>query len=180
MAEQKIANETLEGVRIGWRNFQGQKGDFNAEGDRNFVVWLDKEQADDLAAKGWTVKELPPREEGDDSRYFLKVKVRYGKGRPPRVVLISSRGRTSLTENELILLDWADIANVDMIIRAFNWDYRGRTGVTAYLNSIYVTIQEDELELKYSDVPELEGAQKALTSGSTPVEEFEDLGEYED
>jgi hypothetical protein len=50
------------------------------------------------------------------------------------------------------MLDWADITNVDMIIRPFSWEVQGKTGIKAYLKSIFVTIQEDALEIKYSEI----------------------------
>lgn len=174
----RMENETLEDVKIMWRNFEGREGKFNAKGDRNFVIFLDPEKAAELHAKGWTVKELAAREEGDEPQATLKVKVKYSeRARPPRVVMVTSRGRTNLTEDMLVVLDWADFAKVDVMIRPFTWEVGGKTGVSAYLQSIYVTIREDELELKYADVPELESGQAALTSGATPGDEFEDLGE---
>lgn len=182
---------TLEGVEIRFRNFEGKEAKFNPAGKRNFVVWLDPATAEDLVNAGWPVKHLQAREEDEAPQAILKVNVKYSeKGRPPQVVLISRKAgelvRTTLTEDMLTLLDWVDIANVDMIIRPYNYDFNGREGTTAYLNSIYVTIRQDELEQKYSDVPELEtgrgvsSAQLAITDGGTTVDNtYEDLGEYE-
>jgi hypothetical protein len=67
-------------------------------------------------------------------------------------VLITSRGRTNLDENAVEMLDWADILNVDLMVRPYEWNVNGKTGIKAYLQSIYVTIQEDELERKYSEL----------------------------
>ena len=68
------------------------------------------------------------------------------------MVLITSRGKTNLGEADISLLDWAEITNVDLIINPYIGP--GRETPTAYLDSLYVTIQEDELELKYLDVPD--------------------------
>ena len=49
-------------------------------------------------------------------------------------------------------LDWVDILNVDLIVRPYEWTVNGKSGVKAYLQSIYVTIEEDPLEIKYSEM----------------------------
>jgi hypothetical protein len=145
----------MENVRIIFRNFTGKEGPYNREGDRDFSVLLTPELADQLLRDGWNVKTTREREldEGEitGGDPILPVKVSY-KGRPPTVVMVSSRGRTNLGESEIDMLDYADIQNVDLIVRPFDWSVNGKTGRKAYLKSIYVTINEDELDLKYADV----------------------------
>lgn len=154
MAQGRLQPVVLEGRRILFRNFEGKEGRFNAEGNRNFNVVLEPEEAEAMLKDGWNVKYLQPREEGDEPLPRLEVTIKYGKGRPPRVVLITAKGKTALDEDMIKLLDWADIENVDMIVRPYEWTVNGKEGVKAYLNSIYVTIREDELERKYMDVPD--------------------------
>lgn len=143
----------LENCRIIFRNFSGEEGRFNNKGDRNFNVLLDDETAEAMTGDGWNVKWLQPREEGDQPQARLEVAVKFGKV-PPRVILITSRGKTPLDESMVNILDWAEIETVDMIVRPYEWEVNGKTGVKAYLKSIYVTIREDELEKKYIDVPD--------------------------
>jgi hypothetical protein len=144
----------MEDVRIIFRNFAGKEGMYNREGDRNFAVLLDEDVAQAMAADGWNVKWLKPREEGDEEQAYLQVSVNF-RGRPPRIVMITSRGRTTLGENEVELLDWADIRQTDLIIRPYEWAVNGKTGIKAYLQSIFVTIEEDALELKYGDIEDV-------------------------
>jgi len=142
-------NVVMENVRIIFRNFSGKEGQYNREGDRNFAVLLDDKTAEQMAKDGWNVKVLKAREEGDEDQPYLTVAVNF-KGRPPRVVMVTSRGRTNLGEDEVSVLDFADIKNVDLIVGPYEWVVNGKTGVKAYLQSIYVTIEEDALELKYA------------------------------
>lgn len=148
-----LDNLTLEGVRITMRNFGGRKMQYNDEGHRNFLVLLTEEMADRLKRDGWNVKYFKVREEEEIPQAFLKVNVNYDARKPPRVVMITSRNKTTLDEAGVSVLDVVDIINVDMIIRPYERkDNIGGNNISAYLQSIYVTIVEDELELKYADV----------------------------
>jgi hypothetical protein len=143
----------MEGVRIIFRNFAGKEGQYNREGDRNFAVLIDDTVAAAMTEDEWNVKWLRPRseEEGDTPQAYLPISVNF-KGRPPRIVLITSRGRTNLDESQVETLDWVDILNVDLIVRPYAWTVNGKSGVKAYLQSIYVTIEEDPLEIKYGEL----------------------------
>jgi hypothetical protein len=144
----------MEGVRLVFRNFTGKEGQYNREGDRNFGVILPEDTAEAMAADGWNVKWLQPRDddEGEEQTPWLPVKIGYGRGRPPKIMLVTERGRTALDENTIDTLDWADITNVDLIVRPYNYDVGGRTGIAAYVQSMYVTIEEDALERKYAEM----------------------------
>lgn len=147
-------NVVMEEVRIIFRNFSGKESEFNREGDRNFAVLLDDTIANAMQEDGWNIKWLKPREdadEGETDQAYLQVSVNFKKGRPPRIVLVTSRGRTNLSEEEVEMLDWVDIQNVDLIVRPYHWNVNDKTGIKAYLQSLYVTIEEDELERKYAD-----------------------------
>lgn len=142
----------MESVRIIFRNFSGKEGQYNREGDRNFAVLLDDKVATAMAEDGWNVKWLKPREDDEDEtpQAYLPVSVNF-RGRPPRIVLVTSRGRTNLDESTVETLDWVDIINVDLIVRPYEWTVNGKSGIKAYLQSLFITIEEDPLEVKYSE-----------------------------
>jgi hypothetical protein len=145
---------TLEAVRLIFRNFAGKEGKYNREGDRNFSVLLDDDIAGKMAEDGWNIKMLASREEGEPPQPYITVSVGF-KNRPPRIVMITSKGRTSLSEDECEVLDWVDIKTVDLVLRPYSWAVGDKVGVKAYLKTIFVHIHEDPLELKYADLDEL-------------------------
>lgn len=147
----------FEGARIIWRNFEGRPGPYNLAGERSFHIVLSPEDADKLSKDGWNVKIRDPKEEGDDPIVHIPVEVGFGY-KPPTIVLMTSRTRTHLYEHTCGVLDFADIINVDVIIRGFAWDVNGKKGIKAYLQTIFVLVREDALEAKYAiyDVGEVQ------------------------
>lgn len=156
MAEDKRVtdNINISDARIGFRNFSGKEGQYNPAGNRNFVVFLDDiKVAKDLEAEGWNIRWLKPREPDEEEQPILPVKVAFG-AYPPKIVLVSEKGLTPIGEDDISILDWADIKNVDLTIRPYNYNVQGKTGVKAYLKVMYVTIQEDRWESKYTNPPD--------------------------
>lgn len=150
----------MRGARIFYRNFQGREGKYNAEGDRNFCLELDQETADQLARDGWPVKKQDPREEGDENQPYIEVRVKYGRVHRPTIYLVTTRGgvrhrRTLLNEDMVDLLDSVEIANVDLIVRPYEWAVGGKTGIKPYLKSLYLTVVEDELEAEYAELDDV-------------------------
>ena len=144
----------IDNARIIYRNFAGAPSKFNREGDRNFAVVIDDQDiAEALTEKGWNVKIKPPREEGDEPFMFLPVKVKFND-RGPKVYLQNSlggRNRVTLDEDTVGILDNVDIINVDLDIRPYDWDVQGKTGRTAYLQSICVTQEVDRFLDRYAE-----------------------------
>ena len=145
----------VDDARILWPNFAGAATKFKEEGHRSFNVVLDKATADKMAIDGWNVKCKLPDEEDAEEFCFIEVVVKYRnrkgeKTRPPKIVMITGNNRTMLTEDTVEMLDWADIKKIDLIARAYEWAIGGKTGLSAYLQTMYVTVNEDELDAKYA------------------------------
>ncbi len=147
-------NVMMEGVRIIFRNFEGKEDLYNREGSKNFSVILDDDVAHQMAEDGWNIKWLKAREDGEAPQAYIQVSLRFDVF-PPRIVLITSRGRTQLDEETVEMLDWADIQNVDLIIRPYNWSVGEKGGLKAYVKTMFVTIHEDPLEQKYAELDEI-------------------------
>lgn len=142
---------TIEDARIVYKNFAGAKSQFNAAGKREFSVILDEVTAEGMLADGYNVKRMKAREEGDPETPFITIEVSY-KVRPPRVFMKSSTARTPLTEATVEMLDWADIASVDVVITPYDWELNGKTGRKAYLKTLWAMIEEDDLDRKHGGV----------------------------
>jgi hypothetical protein len=150
-----MANERMEfmveDAQIIYRNFAGREGPMNRAGSRNFCVILDPETAEKMAADDWNVRTRDPREEGDEPFFYIPIEVSF-KNKPPKVVMITSNARTTLDDDSIEVLDYADIKTADLIAQSYAWTVNGKTGIKAYLKTMFVTINEDELERKYADL----------------------------
>lgn len=144
----------LESVRIGFRNFEGREGKYNKAGERSFAVFLeDHKLAESLAAEGWNVKFPKDREERVDPDEpvrdpYIQVSVGF-EYYPPNIFIISNGHPTKLGEDEVAMLDWAEIENVDLVIRPYEWSVNRNSGIKAYLKSGYFTIVTDKFAAKY-------------------------------
>ena len=152
MIDKKVTDYiTIENAKIGFRNFSGRGDMYNAEGQRNFCVFLDEESAAALSADGWNVKWPKNRSEDDSRLPHLQVSIKFNPYPPNIVMITQSNGKVKLDESSIGLLDDADIETVDLRIRPYNWQLQdGRTGVKAYVKDMYVVIQEDPFAYKYA------------------------------
>ena len=141
----------IDEARIIYRNFSGAPSKFNRERDRNFAVVInDEEIKDALIEEGWNVKIKAPREEGDEPFMYLPVKIKFNE-RGPKVYLKSGKATNRLDEESVDCLDHVDIVSVDMDIRPYDWEVQGKTGRTAYLQSIWVTQEVDRFADRFAE-----------------------------
>lgn len=141
----------IDDCRIIYRNFEGRGDKFNREGDRNFAVIIpDEEMADALIKEGWNVKIKPPRDEDDSPFMYLPVKIKFND-RGPNAYIQTGDRLLKLEEDTINCLDRVDISSVDLDIRPYDWDVNGKTGRTAYLQSIKVVQEIDRFAAAYEE-----------------------------
>ncbi len=138
-----------------FRNFEGRETEYNRKGDRNFVIFLDNALAQQLEADGAPVSWKPDRYNEGEMRAQMKVHVKYRDRRgnemvPPKVVLVTKKHQTQLSEETIGMLDNADIEKCDLILSQYaNGASMGPENSVA-LKTMYVTLSEDEFAEEYS------------------------------
>jgi hypothetical protein len=166
-------NLILENVTIAFRNFEGKEDTYNRAGDRNFAILLNEDRAQKMLRDGWNVKRLKPRDDDDDEgQPYIQVAVSY-KAKPPKIGVVTSKGITYYSEDTVALLDWVDIERCDVTLNPYEWAVNGKTGVKAYLATMFVKILEDYLELKWTAIVEESRKQIAGTPDIIDAEFYE-------
>ena len=147
-----LDNVTIENARIMFRNFAGKQTTFNHAGDRNFCAVIeDSGVAKNMLNDGWNIKTWQPKDEEAAPVNYIPVKLRFDVI-PPKIYRISSlTGKQVLMDEDMIsAFDSEEFRNVDLILRPYIWEINGKTGVTAYVKTMYVTVEEDSLAAKYA------------------------------
>lgn len=147
----------IDDARITYRNFRGEKGEYNRNGERNFALIIPNEEIKEALINnksadgaGWNVRIKPPYEDGDAPFMYLPVKVNFND-RGPAVYLISGNNRRRLYEEDVARLDRISIAKVDLDIAPSDRIVQGVAYRTAYLRSIEVTQDLDRFEARWAE-----------------------------
>nr|DAR94957.1 MAG TPA: hypothetical protein [Caudoviricetes sp.] len=137
---------TLENVRIIYPNFAGRESDYNTKGSREFAVALDPSLAEELASQGLNVKF--PSEDKANRPAYLPVTLSNGPDVQPwiSIVLVNQGNGTIVNNgdaNQIAMLDEVVAgALTNIIINPYNWAAAGRTGIKAYVNKVYIYIDD--------------------------------------
>ena len=81
---------------------------------------------------------------------YLPVKIKFND-RGPACYLVSGSRSNRLDEDSVGIIDDVDILSVNLDIRPYDWDVNGKSGRTAYLQSIEVIQKVDRFAAKYVD-----------------------------
>lgn len=162
----------IDNARILFKNFRGEGGPFNNEGDRNFSLIISGGMIDDgrtparevdaeemaqilmnetnRYGAGWNIKIKPPREEGEDPFMHMKVKISTKNGCPP--IYVNSAGNVRrLDEESMGMIDDIAIRYVNLDIRPYDGEMRGEAFRSAYLDSIEVIQEIDRFTARYAE-----------------------------
>lgn len=147
--------DDIDGRQIIFKNFEGRGDKFNREGDRNFSLRIDNEDtADALVKEGWNVRIKGGRDEDEGPFMRLPIKVKF-TNYGPNVYLRTGDRVNELNEESIACLDNIEIESVDMDIRPYDWDVNGRTGRTAYLQSMEVVQRIDRFAARHANNEEV-------------------------
>nr|DAQ75946.1 MAG TPA: hypothetical protein [Caudoviricetes sp.] len=144
-----MANQTqltLENVRIIYPNFAGRESEYNTKGSREFALALDPELGQELASQGLNVKF--PTEDQPNRPVYLPVTLSNGPEIQPwiKIVLVNNGNGTIINPtdvSQIIMLDEVTAgARANVIVNPYNWSTAGRTGIKAYINKLYIYIDD--------------------------------------
>lgn len=156
----QLGNLILEKAKFfGRPNFSGEMDRFKDD-RRKFTVVIPNEVADQLRELGWNVKTLIADEEqkaeGREDISILKVMVdtpRADTGSGSSVTIVMGREQEQLTLQTFSLMDRARIQEMDMEIRAWEYDPDERPGqYSARLVALYANIEMSRLDRKYANL----------------------------
>ncbi len=144
----------IEGAALMFRNFRGGPTKFNSDGGlRTFCVELDDELAEIFSKMGFNVSVTKPKNDDYEPVPYMKINVSYRyEDNLPSVNLYQGGRRVELTESSVGTLDFADIIDCDVVFKGS--PKRDGSGLTAYLQTIHVTIREDAFRSKYAQYDE--------------------------
>lgn len=152
MARKWIDNIIVENAEIEYPQFSGEKTPNNTDGKRGFnLIIRDPEKAQEFANDGWLIKHHDPRDGDNDEYDYLPVAIRFDKYPPniykvnpdmPEPVLLNEDGVSLLPEYTKAYL------NIDVVISPSFWNVSGKSGIKAYVKTMYLRIVDGEYPAK--------------------------------
>lgn len=150
----KVPKLNIEDANIlpgGWRNFSGRETEMNRDGKRTFCVVIPEDMAEDLEADGWNVKERIYEDEPENTFHFLSVNVSYRGYYPPEIAIFANGVRTDLDQDTVGQIDRMRIKRASLSINPSHWDVNGKSGISAYLDSLYIAIDEESWKTNFAE-----------------------------
>lgn len=156
-----VRGVTIDGIldeNVRGRNFKGQEKRHqatgrivNGEGNRNFLLYLDNETAEELAGYGCEIKYTTPRDENDIPKPFIQLIVSYYL-KPVEVHTIANNVDTMLDEAHIKILDDVDFQNLGLVLE-FGKEKVHQNGVhyvPVYVSQIWAEITPNYFGARYA------------------------------
>lgn len=140
-------------IKWAFSHIDGREDTFNEKGQRDIIVIVSREAADELATLGWTIKayERQNADEGDEPEYTFRVRISY-KFEAPRIYLIKGRKKIFVDNPDMLNSVRRDnTRKISLIATPSRWTQPGRSGVSAYIKEMYIEVEESRLEAMYAD-----------------------------
>lgn len=153
-ADKKVPKLNIENANIlpgGWRNFAGRETEINRDGKRTFCVVIPEDMVEVLTADGWNVKERRYEDEPENTFHFLTVNVSYRGYYPPEIAIFANGVRTDLDQDTVGQIDRMRIKKASLSINPSRWDVNGKTGISAYLDCLYIAIDEEAWKSNFAE-----------------------------
>lgn len=143
----------VDGV-IAYSNFSGRINECNENGNRTVTFVIPDDIAQDLINDGWNIRLQLPKNDDENPRYLLEVTMSFrtkdGRPKDPKVFIVrEDNSIVHMTEETIGTLDGKDIISADAVIGPWYWERNGRSGIKAYINSLYLKIKENPIDAKY-------------------------------
>ena len=147
MAEKRLIH--FEDTRFIFKtNFSGDpdRDNFGSNERKGNVIIPSYEQARELIAEGYNVRETTPsegEEEGFEQDYFVAVKLNYDSNWPPKVYLVIDGCEPRLLDEDTINeVDLAYVRNVNVTCNSYTNARTGRKSL--YVKTMYVEIDTED------------------------------------
>lgn len=151
----RVDNLNIEGGEIAYSNFAGRISDYNENGNRTVTFVIHNDIAKKLIEDGWRVRRQEfPNDPDRPPRYLLEATMTFrtkdGRPKDPKIFIVrDDNSFVHVTEETVGTLDAADIISADAVIGPWYWERNGKSGIKAYINSLYIKVKENPIDAKY-------------------------------
>ena len=146
----KVAIFGLENRDIIYRNFTGRVDrQYNPMGRRLFTIVLDPMSAQVFQRKGYNVKVAPPKDDGEEPTYTLKVGVRFDLNfAKPRIGQFKRGRKVPVDEGNIANFDNATFEEVNLVVRPYTYIDRstGKDKISAQVDEMSAYLASGVLE----------------------------------
>ena len=154
-----MANEkkliSIENTRFIFKtNFSGDpaRDTYGSDARRANIIISDPQQAEELLAEGFNVKQTKPRDDDEnfEPTYFVAINVNYDSSWPPKIYLVSGDAEpVPLDEESIDILDKIYVINVNAVLNPYHNQKTGRCSL--YVRTMYVEqdVEDDPFAMKY-------------------------------